>query len=426
MNLVDLSGKKILVGVTGSIAIYKACELVRLFVKSGADVHVVMSEAAQKFITPLTFEALTRNRVLTANSEDWSGSLNHIDLPQSSDAFVIAPATANTINKLSKGIADNLLLEAALAFDKNLVIAPAANTQMLSNHYTQGSLKMLKVNDVEIVESVTKELVCKVEGNGALADPLQIYYATTKSILTDSFWENRKVVVSGGGTREAIDDVRFIGNHSSGKMANSLALALYLKGADVCLVTTKKDSTLPKDIYTLDVENAKEMQEYVTDCIRVAKKGKVSKASLNNPEAVSVIRKTPYLFMAAAVADYRVKYPQDGKLKKSMLGEDWSLELTLNDDILKSLDKSEIITVGFKAEKDESSAKDNAIDALNSKNLDAIALNILNKDNNFGSDMNKITLITKNETLQIPLSSKIDVAFKLLEYTKRLDNEQKQ
>jgi len=424
MNLVDLSGKKILVGVTGSIAIYKACELVRLFVKSGADVHVVMSEAAQKFITPLTFEALTRNRVLTAKSEDWSSSLNHIDLSQSSDAFVIAPATANTINKLSKGIADNLLLEAALAFDKNLVIAPAANTQMLSNHYTQGSLKMLKVNDVEVVSPVTKKLACGVEGNGALAEPLQIYYATAKAILTDSFWENRKVVVSGGGTREAIDEVRFIGNHSSGKMANALALALYLKGADVCLVTTKKDSTLPEDIYTLDVDSSDEMLEYITDCIRVAKKGKVSKASLNNPEAISVIRKKPYLFMAAAVADYKAKFPQDGKLKKAMLGDEWSLELTQTTDILKSLDKSEIIAVGFKAEKDEQNALENAKRALKEKNLDAIALNILKEQNNFGSDLNEIIFITKDDIKKIPLASKISVAFKLVDYSKELDNEQ--
>ena len=421
MNLVDLSGKKILVGVSGSIAIYKACELIRLFVKSGANVYVVMSEAAKEFITPLTFEALTRNRVLTKDSEDWSSELNHIDLPQSSDAFVIAPATANTINKISKGIADNLLLECAIAFDKNLVIAPSANTQMLNNHYTQGSLKMLKVNDVIIVEPVTKELACGVKGNGALAEPLEIYYETVKSILKDKFWENRKVVVSGGGTRESIDDVRFIGNHSSGKMANALALALYLKGADVCLVTTKKDTTLPSNIYTLEVDSANEMQEYITDCIRVAKKGKVSKASLNNPQAVEVIRKTPYLFMASAVADYRPKYPQNGKLKKEMLGDEWNLELTKNNDILKSLDKDGIITVGFKAEKDENKALDNAKRALKDKNIDAICLNILTKNNNFGSDYNKVTFITKDSIKEISLKPKINVAFDILEFSKELE-----
>jgi len=421
MNLINLNGKKILVGVTGSIAIYKACELVRLFVKSGAKVNVVMSDAAKKFITPLTFEAITREKVLTKETEDWASNLNHIDLSQSSDAFVIAPATANTINKISKGIADNLLLECALAFDKNLVIAPAANTQMIENHYTQGSLKMLKVNDVEIVSPITKELACGVEGNGALAEPLAIYYATIKTILKDEFWENRKVVVSGGGTREAIDEVRFIGNHSSGKMANALALALYLKGADVCLVTTKKDSSLPSDIYTLEVDSASEMSEYINDCIRVAKKGKVSKASLNNPEAISVIRKTPYLFMAAAVADYKVKYPQDGKLKKEALGDEWSLELAKNEDILKNLNKDGIITIGFKAEKDENIALNSAKSMLEKKNLDAVCLNILGKNNNFGSDLNRVTCISKEMQKEIPLKPKIDVAFDILDFAKELE-----
>ena len=421
--LVNLNGKRVIVGVTGSVAIYKACELVRLLVKSGATVNVVMSESAQKFITPLTFEAITREKVLTESSEDWSSNLNHIDLIQSADAFVIAPATANTINKLSKGIADNILLSSALAYDKNLIIAPAANTQMINSHYTQGSLKMLAVNDVAIVQPQEKLLACGTEGIGALADPLEIYYATAKAILKDKFWNDRKVVISGGGTIEPIDEVRYIGNHSSGKMANALALALYLKGADVCLVTTRVSSELPAEVYTLEVQSAKEMQEYLVDCIRVAKKGKVSKASLNNPDAIGVISKKPYLFMAAAVADYTPKFPQDGKLKKDMLGDEWSLELTQTEDILKSLNKEGIISVGFKAEKDETTALENAKKALQSKNLDAIALNILGKENNFGSDKNEIIFITKDKEQNLPLDSKINISLELLNLAKELDNE---
>ncbi len=421
--LVDLSGKRVIVGVTGSIAIYKACELVRLFVKSGAVVNVVMSESAQKFITPLTFEAITRQKVLTESSEDWSSNLNHIDLIQSADAFVIAPATANTINKISKGIADNILLSSALAYNKNLIIAPAANTQMLNSHYTQGSLKMLAVNDVVIVQPQEKLLACGTEGNGALAEPLEIYYATAKAILKDTFWSDRKVVVSGGGTVEPIDEVRFIGNHSSGKMANALALALYLKGADVCLVTSKPSSELPAEVYTLEVQSAQEMQEYLVDCIRVAKKGKVSKASLNNPDAIGVISKKPYLFMAAAVADYTPKFPQDGKLKKDMLGDEWALELKQTDDILKSLNKEGIVTIGFKAEKDEATAIENAKKALESKGIDAIALNILGKENNFGSDKNEIIFITKEKEQKLELDSKINISLKLLNLAKELDNE---
>ena len=421
--LADLSGKKILVGVTGSIAIYKACELVRLFVKSGARVQVVMSPSAQKFITPLTFEAITREKVLCEGSEEWHSSLNHIDVPQNADAFVIAPATANTINKLSKGIADNILLSCALAYDKNLIIAPAANTQMLNSHYTQGSLKMLAVNDVAIVQPQEKLLACGVEGSGALAEPLEIYYATVKEIYKDSFWEDRKVVVSGGGTIEPIDEVRFISNYSSGKMANALALALYFKGADVCLVTTKPDSSLPSTVYTLEVQSAAEMQEYLADCIRVAKKGKVKKASLNNPQAVSVVNKKPYLFMAAAVADYTPKYPQEGKLKKDMLGSEWALELKQTEDILKSLNKEGIITIGFKAEKDEKTALENAKKALESKGIDAIALNILGKENNFGSDKNEIIFITPNSEQKLELNSKINIALSLTNLAKELDSE---
>ena len=421
MNLIDLNGKNILVGITGSIAAYKACELVRLFVKSGANVNVVMSQSAQKFVTPLTFEALTRNRVLTSSSEDWSSNLNHIELPQSSDAFVIAPITANSINKLSKGITDSIVLDCALAYDKNLIIAPSANTQMLKNHYTEGSLKMLAVNDVTIVNPQSKLLACGTQGIGALAEPLDIYYATVKSILKDDFWSNRRVIVTGGGTREAIDDVRFIGNHSSGKMANALALALYLKGADVCLITTKRDNSIPKDLYTIDVDDAQEMLEFTIDAIRVAKKGVMSKASLNNPNAMGMIQKIPYLFMAAAVADYRVKYPQDGKLKKSMLGNEWSLELTQNPDILKSINKDGLITIGFKAEKDEKEAKQNAINMLENKSIDAVCLNILKEANNFGSDLNEVTCISKTKEEKLPLDSKLNIAFKILDFAKELE-----
>ena len=421
--LVDLNGKKVIVGVTGSVAIYKACELVRLLVKSGATVNVVMSQSAQKFITPLTFEAITRQKVLTESSEDWSTSLNHIELIQSADAFVIAPATANTINKISKGIADNILLSSALAYDKNLIIAPAANTQMLNNHYTQGSLKMLAVNDVAIVQPQEKLLACGVEGSGALAEPLEIYYATAKEILKDDFWIDRKVVISGGGTVEAIDEVRFIGNHSSGKMANALALALHLKGADVCLVTSKPSTNLPAEVYTLEIQSAKEMGEYLVDCIRVAKKGKVSKASLNNPDAIGVISKKPYLFMAAAVADYTPKFPQDGKLKKDMLGDDWALELSKTDDILKSLNKEGIVSIGFKAEKDATTAMQSAQKALESKGIDAIALNILGKENNFGSDRNEVVFITKNGEQKLELDSKINIATQMTNLAKELDSE---
>jgi phosphopantothenoylcysteine decarboxylase/phosphopantothenate--cysteine ligase len=164
---INLKGKSILLGVTGSISAYKACEVARLFIKAGAEVKVVMTPSAERFVSALTFEALTRNPVLTENSESWSSRLNHIEIGKDCDVFVIAPATANTLNKLSKGIADNILLQSALAFSKPLLVAPSANTQMLQNHYTVGTLKMLAINEVKIIEPQSKLLACGDEGSGA-------------------------------------------------------------------------------------------------------------------------------------------------------------------------------------------------------------------------------------------------------------------
>ena len=417
-----LKNKNILVGVTGSIAIYKSLELIRLFVKAGANVRVVLSDEALKFISPITFEALSSNKVLYKESEDWSSDLNHIGVGEWADIFVIAPATANTINKLSNGIADNLLLQSALAFDRVKIIAPAANTKMYENPVTQASFKMLKLLNYKIVEPQSKVLVCKVEGKGALADVEDIFFATVRELLKDDFWENRKVVVTGGGTIERIDSVRYISNFSSGKMAKSLALALYLKGASVCFLTTKKFDDLPKEIYQLDVESALEMKEYLTDCIRSAKKGVLTKPTLMDDSIPQNILKKPYLFMAAAVSDYTPKFPQEGKLKKEQLGDEWTLVLKRNEDILKTIDKSEIVSIGFKAEKDEEKALENAKNMLVEKNLDAVCLNVLKENNDFGSDLNEIDFITKSGVKKLSLKEKLLISFEILEEAKRLDD----
>ncbi len=419
----NLKGKNILVGVTGSIAIYKACELVRLFVKSGASVDVVMTPSAERFISPLVFEALTRNRVLTNSSESWASSLNHIDIGKRADVFVIAPATANTINKLSKGIADNILLQSALAFNKPLLIAPSANTNMLENHYTIGSLKMLAVNDVKIISSQSKLLACGDEGNGALAEPLEIFYQTAQQLLIDDFWRDRKVVVTGGGTREKIDDVRYISNFSSGKMANALATALYLRGADVCLITTKEHSSIPNEIYTIDVDDANEMLEYTIDSIRVAKKGKMSRATMNSSEPIHLIQKRPYLFMASAVSDFTPKFPQNGKIKKSAIGSSWSIELKENPDILSTINKDGITTIGFKAEMDSKNGFNNAKSMLNSKSIDAVCYNLLKDSDSFGTDSNSITFITNDYSVDLGHGDKLSLSFKILDESRKLKNE---
>ncbi len=416
-----LQNKKILLGVTGSIAVYKSLELVRLFVKAGADVRVVMSESAKKFVTPLTFETITSNRVLDDTNESWVNDHNHIKTTDWADIFLIAPATANTIAKLANAIADTILLQCALAFSSKKILAPSANTNMLKNPITQANLKMLDIANYTLLETQTKELACKTVGDGAMAEPLHIFWATVRGLLQEEFWRDRRVIVTGGGTRERIDDVRFISNFSSGKMASAMATALYCKGADVNFISTKFENELPEGLYTLDVEDSEEMYEYLTDSIRIAKKGKLSKASLLKDEQIHLIQKKPYLFMAAAVSDYIPAFKQAGKLKKEILGERFELSFQKNIDILSSIDKSDICTLGFKAEIDEKSALNSAKNMLKQKNLDAVCLNVLGKDNNFGSETNAITFISKKKEIFIPMDEKLNIAFELLHYAKKLE-----
>ena len=416
-----LKNKKILVAVTGSIAIYKTLDLIRLYIKAGAIVRVIMTDSAKKFINPITFEAISQNKVLSEDTENWDKSqdYNHIDIGKWSDIFVIAPASANTINAIANGLANNLLLQTALAYPRMKLIAPAANTNMLKNPITQASLKMLKLCNYEIISSQTKELVCKDVGDGAMADVQDIFDATCKELLKSEYWINRKVVLSGGGTIERIDDVRYISNFSSGKMASSLAKALYYKGADVCLVSSRGYENLPKDIHIIKVESSNEMYEYLVDSLRVAKKGVLTKPTLMDSSTPTLILKQPFLFMVAAVSDYVPAFPQDGKLKKELIGTLWNLELKQNMDILKSLDKEGIITIGFKAEMDETTALNSATRMLENKNLDGVCLNILNEENSFGSVNNNIELILKNNSYEFK-GAKLDISLEILE---KLQNE---
>ncbi len=411
-----LKNKKILVGVTGSIAIYKALDLIRLYVKAGAIVRVIMTDGAKKFINPITFEAISQNKVLSEDSENWDKSqdYNHIDIGKWSDIFVIAPASANTINAIANGLANNLLLQTALAYPRMKLISPAANTNMLKNPITQASLKMLKLCNYEIISSQTKELVCKDVGDGAMADVQDIFDATCKELLKSEYWINRKVVLSGGGTIERIDDVRYISNFSSGKMANNLAKALYYKGADVCLISSRGDENLPKAIHHIKVESSQEMYQYLVDSVRVAKKGVLTKPTLMDSSTPTLILKKPFLFMVAAVSDYVPAFPQDGKLKKELIGTLWNLELKQNIDILKSLDKEGIVTIGFKAEMDETTALNSATNMLENKNLDGVCLNILNEENSFGSESNSIELILRDNSFEFK-GPKLNISLEILE-----------
>ena len=415
-----LKNKKILLGVTGSIAVYKSLELTRLFIKAGAQVKVVMSESAKKFVTPLTFETLTSNQVLDDTNESWVNDHNHIKTTEWADLFVIAPATANTIAKLANAIADNMLLQCALAYPKKKILAPSANTNMLNNPLTQANMKMLAIANYEIVDTQTKELACKTTGDGAMAEPIDIFFSSARTLLKDEFWEDRMVMVTGGGTVEKIDDVRYLSNYSSGKMASALATALYCRGADVNLIATRFDSPLPKDMHKIDVEDSSEMMEYLVDSIRIAKKGKLSRPTLMGDERIHQIIKKPYLFMAAAVSDYVPAFAQSGKLKKDMLGDNWDLKLKKNIDILDSINKEGIATVGFKAEMDEANAVTNASKMIDSKSINAVCLNVLKDSSSFGSSTNKVEFITPDKIESIPQADKLSVSFEILEHAKSL------
>ncbi|MCK4875176.1 MAG: bifunctional phosphopantothenoylcysteine decarboxylase/phosphopantothenate--cysteine ligase CoaBC, partial [Sulfurimonas sp.] len=246
------------------------------------------------------------------------------------------------------------------------------------------------------------------------------FWHCAKALLKDEFWEDRRVIVTGGGTIEKIDDVRYLSNYSSGKMASSLATALYCKGADVNLISTKFDEDLPQDLYTIDVKSSDEMLEYLTDSVRVAKKGKLSKATLMRDEQIHLIQKKPYLFMAAAVSDYVPAFAQEGKLKKETLGSEWNLKLKQNIDILDSIDKTDITTIGFKAEMNEENAVTNASKMIDNKDVDAVCLNILKDSSSFGTDTNTIDFILPDRIESIPLADKLSVSFDIIEHAKNL------
>lgn len=404
---INLSGKTVLLGVSGSISTYKSCDLARLFVKAGAEVHVVMTESAERFVSTLTFEALTRNPVLTDTSESWASELNHIDIAKRCNVFVIAPTTANTLNKLSQGIADNILTQCVLAFKGKVLVAPAANTQMLANTYTTNSLRMLEEN-YTIITPQEKLLACGDVGNGALAEPSEIFFETAKVLLQEVFWKDRHVVVTGGGSREKIDEVRYVSNFSSGKMAKSLCLALYLKGAKVHYLTSMGAEGLPLNISTEAFEDAETLLT-------------LTQRALDS--AISE-KKEPYLFMVAAVADFKPKVTQKGKVKKSSLGDTWNIELTQNSDILSSLKRDKVKTVAFKAEMDSKEGLNHAVTLLSQKSVDAVCYNLLKDATSFGGDENEITFITQSEQIALGRAEKLILSEKIVEASKALSQTQ--
>jgi len=378
----------VLIGVTGSIAIYKTCELIRLFIKRGDNVRVVMTKAASKFITPLTFETLTRHKVLIESNEDWSSNLNHIDFAKWADIYIIAPATANTLNKARIGIADNLLLQTYLATKAPTLFAPSANSNMYLHPTTQESIKTLNC-----IEADNGLLACGDVGVGKMADPQEIFLRTLREVEKEEFWHNKKVVITAGGSIEKIDDVRFLSNFSTGKMGEALAKAFYIKGADVTLISSRQHD-LPKEIKQIEVFSA---EDYL-------------KAILNE--------QPDYLIMSAAIADFKPEY-SPGKIKKEEIGENMIIKTKKNIDVLEALKNQTFKRIGFKAERDEKNALTYAKNALKKKNLDAICLNLLTK-NDFGSDENEIIFITKDKQILLKQETKENIALKLTDAIKHI------
>ena len=385
--------RHVLVGVSGGIAIYKAVELVRLLAKEGFGPAVVATEASKRFIMPLTFAAVARAAVLDDESS-WQpsgGWFEHIDAARRADVMVVAPATANTVAKLATGLADNLLSAIYLAFRGPVIVAPTANWAMYEHEATRRNLEILAARGVEVLPTGVGDLACGEEGAGRMASPDTIMAAVRRAFagLAAGPLAGRKVVVTAGGTREAIDAVRYIGNRSSGKMGRAAADEAYLRGADVVLVTTQAAGETP--YRCVAVESAAEMADaVVAECAEAA-----------------------VLVMAAAVADYRPASVAEGKLSRSDSPE-LALSLVPTVDVLSQTARPGLVRVGFAAEAgpriDRARAKKAA------KKVDLLVFNdILAAGVGIGSDENEITILTADREVHVPRTAKTACARAILD-----------
>jgi phosphopantothenoylcysteine decarboxylase/phosphopantothenate--cysteine ligase len=391
-----LQGKKIVLGVTGSIAAYKSVLLVRLLVKAGADVKVIMTPAAIDFVTPLTFSTLSKNQVYSEFSKSDGTWNNHVELANWADFIIIAPASANTIAKMANGLCDNLLLAAYLSASCSIYIAPAMDREMYSHPSTKANLKKLHEYKNIIIPAEDGELASGLYGEGRMAEPEHIISFLQKKNFENLPLKDLKALVSAGPTYEAIDPVRFIGNHSSGKMGFAIAEELIRKGATVTLVHGPVQvHTNTAGIKSVAVISAEEMYK---ECTRVFAGADIA-------------------IMSAAVADYKPARASSDKIKKS--AQSLSLELKPTQDILFELGKRKKknqLLIGFALE--TSNEQKNAVEKLKKKNLDAIVLNSMkDKGAGPGGDNNQITILDKqNKTLKFELKPKAKVAEDIVNY----------
>lgn len=388
--------KNIIIGISGGIAAYKTLLLIRLFKKNGIGVKVVATQNALQFVTKLTVETLSENSIYSdvfENRENYS--TGHISITDEADCMIVAPATANTIGKFASGIADDALSTTFLSFDKKVFIAPAMNTKMYNNQATQANIETLKKRGVHIIEPSLGFLACGYDGQGRMEEAEEIYRKVMDFYKAKNIFQNTKVLVSAGPTYEAIDPVRFIGNHSSGKMGCEIAKNFADKGAKVSLILGPTDIVVAHpNISVVNIQTASEMH---SECMKHFSENEI-------------------IVMAAAVADYTPEYQLEEKIKKAK--NTLIIELKPTIDILKEMGEKKQdnqVLVGFALE--TNNELENAKKKLDSKNADCIILNSLNdKGSGFNVDTNKVTIIDKNRIIELPLKTKVEVANDIVSY----------
>ncbi|MGN8487118.1 bifunctional phosphopantothenoylcysteine decarboxylase/phosphopantothenate--cysteine ligase CoaBC [Helicobacter pylori] len=408
-----LENKRVLLLVSGSIAAYKSLELTRLLFKSGASIQVVMSKGAKKFIKPLSFEALSHHKVLHDRNEKWyynhQNKLhhNHIACAASADLLIFAPLSANSLSKIAHALADNTISATFLACASPKILAPSMNTNMLNSPIIQSNLKRLKDSNHIILDTKNALLACDTKGDGAMAEPLEILFKAAQTLLKDAYFENREVIVMGGASVEKIDSVRVISNLSSGIQASALALALYFKGAKVTLIASSFPTPLPKEITSVLVSDTASYENALNNAAKNLQKHALK----------------PLLFNLAAISDYLPKTSFNHKLKKSEIGETLNVECVQNKDLLASVNPSQFVKIGFKAEDDQQNAIKNAQNLLkpsqdNGKDCSVAALNLIKDSRPFGSLENELWLFSHKKTQKIPSMNKLEASFKILDFIK--------
>ena len=388
-----LKGKNIVLGVSGGIAAYKIANLASKLVKNHANVHVIMTENATNFINPITFETLTGNRcIVDTFDRNFEFNVEHVSLAKLADIFMIAPATANVIGKINAGIADDMLTTTVMAATCPVIISPAMNTNMYKNPITQRNINSLKEYGYKFIEPKAGRLACDDEGVGRMPEPEELFDYICDELLFEKKLIGKKVLVTAGPTVEAIDPVRFISNHSTGKMGYAIARVAAAMGAEVTLVSGPTSIEPPTRVNTINIKSARDMFEAVKEHL---------------DESDIVIK-------SAAVADYTPCEYVDEKIKKS--DEDMSIKLNRTDDILAYIGENKRdnqFVCGFSMETEN--MLENSKTKLKKKNVDMIVANNIKVEGaGFATDTNVVTFIKENEVKELPLMNKLEVAYELL------------